>query len=492
MADKEAKAAAAEAASGNTLVDEIVQTSKLNPADEIYGMTKQGLQAFLDELLKPEREGAKITTAIVDDMIAELDAKVSRQVDAILHNKSFQQIESAWRSLKYLVDKTDFRENNRVEILSVSKDDLLADFEDAPEIVKSGLYKIAYTQEYGQFGGQPYGLIVGNYEFGSGTQDIKLLQNLASVSNMSHAPFIAAASAQMFGLESFAGLPGLKDLKAMFESPQYIKWQGFRENEDARNVGLTVPHFMLRLPYGPETVPAKSFNYVEDVSAGDEAFLWGNAAFTLASRITDSFAQYRWCANIIGPKGGGAVEDLPVYQYQAMGEIQTKIPTEVEVSDRREFELAEEGFIALTMRKGSDNAAFFSANSVQKPKFFGISAEGKEAELNYKLGTQLPYMFVISRLAHYLKVLQRENIGTWKERGDLERELNVWIRQYVADQDNPAPGVRSRRPLRQAQIEVSDVEGDPGWYRVSIKVRPHFKYMGASFTLSLVGKLDKQ
>lgn len=489
MADKDSKAAAQV---GNTLVDEIVQSSKITPADEVYGMTRQGLQAFLDELLKPEREGVKITTAIVDDMIAEIDRKLSRQLDEVLHAKQFQKIESAWRSLKYLVDKTDFRENNRIELLSVSKEELLADFEDAPEIVKSGLYKIAYTQEYGQFGGQPYGLIVGNYEFGPGSQDLKLLQNIAAVSTMAHAPFVAAADPQMFGLESFAGLPALKDLKAMFESPQYIKWQGFRENEDARNVGLTLPHFMLRLPYGPETVPSKSFNYVEEVSGGDGSFLWGNAAFALASRITDSFAQYRWCANIIGPQGGGAVKDLPVYQYKAMGEIQTKIPTEVEISDRREFELAEEGFIALTMRKGSDNAAFFSANSTQKPKFFGVSKEGKEAELNYKLGTQLPYMFVISRMAHYLKVLQRENIGTWKERGDLERELNTWIRQYVADQDNPAPGVRSRRPLRQAQIEVADVEGDPGWYRCSIKVRPHFKYMGASFTLSLVGKLDKQ
>ena len=223
-----------------------------------------------------------------------------------------------------------------------------------------------------------------------------------------------------------------------------------------------------------------------------EHYLWGSTAFAFATKLTDSFAKYRWCANIIGPKGGGAIEDLPLHQYEAMGEIQTKIPTEVLISERREYELAEEGFIALTMRKGSDNACFFSANSVQKPKYFGISKEGKEAELNYKLGTQLPYIFIISRLAHYIKVIQRENIGTWKERVDLERELNNWIRQYVADMDNPAPGVRSRRPLRQAQITVEDVEGEPGWYRVSMKVRPHFKYMGAFFTLSLVGKLDKE
>jgi len=257
-------------------------------------------------------------------------------------------------------------------------------------------------------------------------------------------------------------------------------------------LALTLPHFLLRLPYGPETKPVKSFSYSEDVSDGNKDFCWGNAAFAFASRITDSFAKYRWCANIIGPQGGGAVEDLPIYQFEAMGELQTKIPTEVLISERKEFELAEEGFIALTMRKGSDNAAFFSANSVQKPKKFANTAEGKAAETNYKLGTQLPYTFVVSRLAHYLKVIQRENIGTWKEKTDLETELNNWIRQYVADQDNPSPGVRSRRPLRKAEVKVSDVAGDPGWYRVSLKVQPHFKYMGASFSLSLVGKLDKE
>jgi type VI secretion system protein ImpC len=257
-------------------------------------------------------------------------------------------------------------------------------------------------------------------------------------------------------------------------------------------VGLVVPHFLLRTPYGQNTTPSKSFNYEENVADnGHNKFLWGNAAFTFASRLTQSFADYRWCANIIGPQGGGTVGDLPIYNYEAMGEIQTKIPTEMLISERREYELAEQGFISLAMRKNSDNAAFFSANSTQKPKFFGNTKEGKEAETNYKLATQLPYIFVVNRLAHYIKVLQRENIGTWKERSDLEGELNNWIRQYVADMDAPGPEVRSRRPLRSAVIEVSDVEGDPGWYRVSMRVRPHFKYMGASFTLSLVGKLDK-
>jgi type VI secretion system protein ImpC len=489
---KAAVDAATETTEELSLLDEVVNATKLKPADEAYDLTKKGLEALIAQLIEPGKEMPKISKVVVDEMIAEIDKKLSLQLDAILHHPEVQKLESAWRSMKYLVDNTDFRENIKLEILNVSKDDLLEDFEDAPEIVKSGLYKTAYTAEYGQFGGQPYAAIVGNYDFGPGPQDIKLLQNLASVGAMSHAPFLAAAGKEMFGVDDFSEVPNLKDLKSIFEGPQYTKWQSFRESEDARYVGLTVPRFLLRLPYGQDTQPVKSFNYEENVSADHNDYLWGNAAFPFAARLTDSFAKFRWCANIIGPQGGGAVEDLPLHQYEAMGAIQTKIPTEVLISERREYELAEEGFIGLTMRKGSDNAAFFSANSVQKPKFFGISKEGKEAELNYKLGLQLPYMFVVNRLAHYLKVIQRENIGTWKERSDLERELNTWITQYVVNMDNPAPEVRSRRPLRAAEVTVEDVEGEPGWYRVGLKVRPHFKYMGAFFTLSLVGKLDKE
>jgi len=475
-----------------SLLDDIVTATRLKPKDEGYSLAKRGVEALIAQLVEPGREVEKVSKATVDEMIAEIDKKLSLQVDVILHHPDFQKLESAWSSLKFLIDKTDFRENIRLELLNASKEDLLEDFEDAPEITKSGLYKTFYTAEYGQFGGKPYGNIVANYEFGPGPQDIKLLQHVASVSAMAHAPFIAAAGPEFFGLDDFNGLPNMKDLRSIFEGPQYIKWQSFRESEDARYVALTLPRFLLRLPYGPDTKPVKAFNYEENVSASHEHYLWGNTAFAFASRITDSFAKYRWCTNIIGPLGGGAVEDLPVHQFESMGAIQTKIPTEVLISDRREFELAEEGFVSLAMRKGSDNACFFSANSAQKPKNFGISPEGKEAELNYKLGTQLPYMFVANRLAHYLKVIQRENIGSWKERTDLDRELNAWIRQYVADQDNPSAETRSRRPLRQAQITVEDVEGEPGWYRVGLKVRPHFKYMGAYFTLSLVGKLDKE
>lgn len=474
-----------------SLLDQLVESTRVKPDDEAYAVTRQGLEAFISELFEPSRHNEKASSGLIDDMIATLDDKLCRQVDVIIHNERFQKLEIAWRSLKFLVDRTDFRESNKLEILSVSKEQLLADFEDAPEITRSGLYKAVYTAEFGQFGGQPFGSIIGNYEFSPSPQDMKLLQSIAAISAMSHAPFIASAGPQFFGIDSFVDLPNLKDLQVVFEGPQFTKWNAFRESDDARFVGLTLPHFLLRTPYGEGSNPAKTFRYNEDVSGGNKDFVWGNAAFAFASRLSESFAQYRWCANVIGPQGGGTVGDLPVYNYEAMGETQVKIPTEVLISERRDFELADQGFIALTMRKNTDNAAFFSANSSQKPKHFGNDKEGKEAELNYKLGTQLPYIFVVSRLAHYVKVIQRENIGSWKERGDLESELNTWIRQYVADMDNPTAGVRSRRPLRQAEIIVSDVQGDPGWYRVGLKVRPHFKYMGASFTLSLIGKLEK-
>ena len=477
---------------GESLLDEILAETKMSPGDEGYEVARAGVQAFIAELVRPQREGEKVDKALVDAMIAEIDQKLSTQIDEIIHHADFQRMESAWRGLKFCIDRVNFRENIKVEMLNVSKEDLLMDFEDSPEIPKSGMYKTVYSAEYGQFGGRPYGLIIGNYDFGPGPQDIALLQNCAAVAAMSHAPFISAAGPGFFGLDSYLSLPNMKDLKAIFEGPQYTKWQSFRESEDSRYVGLCMPRFLLRLPYGSNTVPVKDFNYEEQVVGEHDKYLWGNAAFAMATRVADSFAKFRWCPNIIGPQAGGTVEDLPLHQYEHMGEIQTKCPTEIMLTERREYELSEEGFIGLTFRKDSDNACFFSANSCQKAKYFGQSEEGRDAELNYRLGTQLPYLFITCRLAHYIKVLQREQIGSWKERADLERELNVWINQYVADQDVVSNAIRGRRPLRKAQITVEDVPGNAGGYKVDMKVRPHFKYMGAFFTLGLVGKLDKE
>jgi type VI secretion system protein ImpC len=473
------------------LLDQVLAQTKIGREEDSYLIAKKGIAAFIENLINEERTSEKVNKALVDHMLVALDQKISLQMDEILHNTALQELESSWRGLKLLIDKTDFRENIKIDLLHVTKQELLDDFEYAPETVQSGLYKHVYSSGYGQFGGEPVGAIIGNYAFTPSSADMKLLQFVASVGSMAHAPFISSVGAEFFGLNSFEELPAIKELSSIFESPKYTKWRGLRESEDARYLGLTAPRFLLRVPYDPEENPIKTFNYTENVSASHNSYLWGNTAFAFGTRLSDSFAKFRWCPNIIGPQSGGTVDDLPVHLYESLGALEAKIPTEVLITDRREYELAEEGFISLTMRKDHDNAAFFSANSVQKPKTFPATKEGQEAETNYKLGTQLPYMMIINRLAHYIKVLQREQIGAWKERQDLERELNTWIKQYVADQENPPSQVRSKRPLRAAKILVEDVDGNPGWYQVSLSVRPHFKFMGANFELSLVGRLDQ-
>ena len=482
------------AAGESSLLGEILAETNKRPGEEAYEDAKRGVAAVVSEIVSRKGKGdvSTIDRALVDMFIAEIDRKLSAQIDEILHHPIFQRLESAWRGLKFVVDRVDFRENTRVELLNCSKEDLLHDFEDSPEIPKSGMYKIVYSAEFGTFGGRPYAGIFSNYEFGPGPQDIALLQKCASVATMAHAPFFAAAGPSFFGLKDYLNIPNLKDLRALFEGPQYTKYNAFRETEDARYVGLLLPGFLLRLPYGPGTVPVRAFNYEEDVVGRHEAYLWGSPVFAFATRLADSFAKYRWCPNIVGPLAGGTVENLILHKYDAMGELQAKIPTEIMITEHREFELSEQGFIALTYRKDTEDACFFSAASVQRPKTFLNTEEGRQAEINYRLGTQLPYMFIICRISHYLKVLQREQIGTWKERGDLENELNTWLGQFVADMEVASAAVRARKPLRRARVTVSDVPGNAGWYRVDLQVRPHLKYMGASFALTLVGKLDKE
>lgn len=474
-----------------SLVSEIMEEIQVDD-DELREELTLGLTGFLKYLLRADASAERVDTVEVDLLIAELTQKMTGQVDEILHHRTFQAIEAAWRSLKFVVDRVEFRENTQVAFLNVSKMDLLEDFQDSPEITKSGLYRIVYSAEYGQFGGRPWGLLVANYEFSPLPQDMALIADCAAVATMSHAPFIAGASPAFFGLDDWLNLPQLSELQALFAGPQYTKWQAFRDSDDSRYVALCMPRFLLRLPYGPHSNRVGAFEYEEQVVGHHERYLWGNAAFAFATRVAEAFARYRFCVNIIGPSTGGTVEHLVLHEYEAMGRIQTKIPTEIVVTERREFELSQQGFIPLTYRPDTDNACFYSASSCQKPKTFGISEEGREAELNHRLGTQLPYLFMICRLAHYLKVMQRENIGTWKERKDLELEMNKWIAQYVANQDIVSTAVRARRPLRSAKVKIEDVPGNAGWYRIDLRIRPHFRYMGAVFHLGLVGKMEQE
>ena len=472
-----------------SLLDELLTEAQVPGTDrEAYGIAKRGIEAFMGELLQGRSDFGKIDRTVVDQMLSQIDAKITDQINEVLHEPAFQSLESTWRSVRYLVDHSDHRENVRVELLDVTKQDLIDDFEDSSDITKSAFFRTVYSAEYGTFGGHPYGSLVTGFEFDSGHEDIALLRQLASVAAMAHAPLLANASPKFFGEETFEPLPRLRDLKSLFESPQYLRWRAFRDSEDSRYVGLCMPKFLLRVPYDPDHKPVKEFDFHEDVIDKHENYLWGPASFALAARAAESFAAYRWCPNIIGPLAGGAVEDLPVHQYEAMGTLQTKLPVEIQLTERREYELSEEGFIGLTYRKGSDNAAFFSANSAQKAKEFA----NKDEELNFRLGTQLPYMFVITRLAHYIKVMQRENLGSWKSADDLRRELKKWLLGYTSSGPKIDQVTKSKRPFRQTEVYVTEVPGQAGWYKCELQVMPHFKYMGADFTLSLVGKLDKQ
>jgi type VI secretion system protein ImpC len=438
-------------------------------------------------------EVKKIDGRLIDALVKEIDAQLSDQMNAILHHDDFRRMEAAWRSVQFLVDRTDFRQNIRLSLLNVTKAELAEDLTSEADASRTKLYGHLYSSNLGTYGGMPFGAVIGNYEFDTRSADVAVLKSAAAMAAMAHAPFIAAANSKAFGASSFKSLvQRAEDIGELMKGDQFIKWHALRESEDARYLGLALPHFVLRLPYGPDSpVQVRSFNFLEPAAANDEDYLWGNAAFAFASRLTGSFAQSGWCANIIGPKAGGRVADLPVHVYEDDGHEVAKPPVEVLLTNKRDFQLAEAGFIPLVMHKDRDEAVFFSAQSVQKPKLFGNSKEGKEAEFNYRLSTQLPYMFIISRLAHYVKAIQTQEIGTSIDRQGLQTKLQTWLAQYISASNNPAPDILRQRPLRAASIEVLDVEGEPGWYRVNLTVTPHYKYQGAHFTLSLAGRLEK-
>ncbi|WP_035706496.1 type VI secretion system contractile sheath large subunit [Niveispirillum irakense] len=483
-------------------IDQVLKNSNQS-TDDLQDRDRKNITLLIKTVLE-DKEAKKLADArvdvnVVDRLIGEIDNLIGAQIDAVLHQPQFQEIEAAWRGLRFLLDRTDFRAAGRVFIrfLDVSKDDLIADFErggvgaDA-DVTKSDFYYRIYRQGIGQRGADPVAAILGNFTFGSGARDLNLLRNIAKVSAMAHAPFIAAPSPDLLSVKSFDELPAQRDIRAIFDDDvKYAEWNSFRDSEDARYVGLALPRFLLRRPYSPDQIPTKSFRYRENAGPDKTPYLWGNASFAFGTRLTDSFTRWGWCPNIIGPNSGGEVDKLILHRYEKGGRKEVMVPTEILIPDRLDLELSEAGFISLVMRKGSDNAAFVAANSPQRNKVFGDTSEGRQATLNHKLGAQLPYMFIVNRIAHYIKVLQREKLGGWADRVSLEKELNEWLRQYIANMPNPSPEIRSRKPLRDAKITVSEVEDEPGWYTVGMWITPHFKYMGADFTISLTGRLEK-
>ncbi|WP_431221843.1 type VI secretion system contractile sheath large subunit [Serratia sp. L9] len=446
------------------------------------------VRVFLERLKQSGQKVERLDKNLLDHHIADLDQMISRQLDVVMHHPEFQKVESSWRGLKQLVDGTDFRQNVKIEVLDISKADLRQDFEDSPEIIQSGMYRHAYIQEYDTPGGEPIGAVISNYEFDAGAQDIALLRNISKVSASAHMPFIGSVGPAFFGKSSMEEVAAIKDIGNYFDRAEYIKWKSFRDTDDARYIGLTMPRVLGRLPYGPDTVPVRSFNYVEEVKGPDhEKYLWTNASFAFATNMVKSFIKNGWCVQIRGPQAGGAVSDLPIHLYDLGTGNQVKIPSEVMIPETREFEFANLGFIPLSYYKNRDYACFFSANSTQKPALYDTA----DATANSRINSRLPYIFLLSRIAHYLKLIQRENIGTTKDRRLLELELNNWVRGLVTEMTDPGDDLQASHPLRDAKVEVEDIEDNPGFFRVKLYAVPHFQVEGLDVNLSLVSQMPK-
>lgn len=484
---KQAQVAEATTAEASGVLDQIISQTKIGKDDWERDQSRRQIATLVDEVMKGQLRVSKDLEATISARIADIDRLLTAQLNAIMHAPEFQKLEGAWRGLHYLVMQSETSGMLKLRVLNISKKELAKDLEKAAEFDQSALFKKVYEEEYGTFGGAPYGALVGDYEFGRNPMDIGLLEKISNVAAAAHAPFLAAADPGLMGLESFTDLPNPRDLAKKFETPDYAKWKSFRESEDSRYVGLTLPRVLMRLPYGPDTVPVETFNFKEDVDGTDHSkYLWGNAAYAMATRLTDSFAKYGWCATIRGVEGGGKVEGLPTHTFSTDdGEIAMKCPTEIAITDRREKELADLGFIPLVHCKGTDYAAFFGAQSSQKPKKYDTDA----ANANARLSTQLQYLFAMSRFAHYLKAIMRDKIGSFMTRKECEVYLNRWISNYVVSSEDAGMELKAKHPLKEARVEVADIPGKPGCYRAVCFLKPHFQLDELTISLRLVAEL---
>jgi type VI secretion system protein ImpC len=469
------------------LLDQIVEQGRFGKDAPAKERGKDLIKQFVGEVLEGSITMGRDTEAMLNARIAQLDHLISLQLNEVMHAPEFQKLESTWRGLKYLLSQTETSTMLKIKILNVNKKELLRDLQRAPEFDQSALFKKVYEEEYGVFGGAPFGALLGDYEFGRSGQDIELLEKVSQVAAAAHAPFITAASSEMLNLESFATLDAPRDLAKIFDSTEYAKWKAFRQTEDSRYVALTVPRMLLREPYGKDTVPVEAFQYEEHVDGTEHnKYLWGNAAWALGARVTNAFAQYGWCACIRGVESGGLVEGLPVHNFRTdSGDVAMKCPTEVPITDRREKELADLGFAPLVHCKGTPNAAFFSVQSTQKAKVY----DKDSATANARISAQLPYIFAVSRFAHYLKTMMRDKIGGYMSRSEAQMFLNNWIANYVVGNDDAPLSVKAKRPLKEARVDVQEDPRKPGVYRAIAFLRPHFQLDELSVSMRLVAEL---
>ena len=469
-----------------SLLDQIVEQGKMGKDAETKSRGKDLVKRFVSEVLEGAITINRDTETMINARIAQIDHLLSLQVNEIMHHPDFQKLEGSWRGLQFLMKQSETSAMLKIKVLNVSKKDLLRDLQRAPEFDQSALFKKAYEEEYGVFGGTPFGALVGDYQFDKSGQDIELLEKISNVAAAAHAPFMTAASHDMLNLQSWADLDTPRDLAKIFDSTEYARWKTFRSSEDARYVALAAPRVLMREPYGSATVPVEAFNYEERVDGSNhEHYCWGNAAYAMAANVNKAFAMYGWCAQIRGVESGGLVEGLPIHNFRTeSGELAMKCPTEVQITDRREKELADLGFAPLVHQKGTANAAFFSVQSAQKPKAYDSPGASAAA----RLSAQLPYIFATSRFAHYLKVMMRDKIGGYTSRAEVDSFLNRWIQNYVAVEGATA-SIKAKKPLSEARVDVVEIPGKPGAYRAVAFLRPHYQLDELAVSMRLVAEL---
>lgn len=490
MADKakqQAEAQVEEQVQEVSLLDQILTEGKMARDDFQKQQAKDMIGEFVSQVMSGELTMSKNMDVAINARIAEIDRLLSAQMNEIMHHQDFQKLEGSWRGLHHLVKNSLTGTMLKIRVMSVTKKELLKDFERALEFDQSAMFKKVYEEEYGTFGGAPYGALIGDYEFGNHPQDLALLESLSQVASAAHAPFISAASSEMFGWDEFSEMTEVRDISKIFDRLEYAKWRSFRESEDSRYVGLTLPHVLGRVPYGAATKPTENFNFEEDVDGTDhKKYLWSNAAYAMGTRLTEAFSMHSWCVAIRGVEGGGLVDGLPTHTFETdEGEVAMKCPTEVAITDRREKEFSDNGFIPLVHCKGTDYAAFFATQSCNKAKKYDTDS----ANANARLSTQLQYIFAVSRFAHYLKSMMRDKIGSFMSRQEAQIFLNRWISKYVLENDVAPASQKAKYPLREARVDVTEIPGKPGCYRAVAFLRPHFQLDELSVSLRLVADL---
>ena len=461
--------------------------------DEAKSAVEQAVLTLAQQALSQTKLISGDVLGSIEGMIAEIDKKLSEQVNAILHHNDFQKLESAWRGLHYLVNNTETDEQLKIKVMNISKADLGRTLKRYKGTAwdQSPIFKKIYEEEFGTFGGNPFGCLVGDYYFDQSPPDVELLGEMSKVSAASLCPFLAAASPTVMQMSSWQELANPRDLTKIFGTPEYAGWRSLRESEDARYLGLCMPRFLSRLPYGAKTSPVDEFNFEEETAGGDHSkYTWTNAAYAMAVNINRSFKMYGWCSRIRGIESGGAVEGLPTHTFPTDdGGVDMKCPTEIAISDRREAELAKNGFMPLVHKKNSDFAAFIGAQSLQKP----FEYDDPDASANANLSARMQYMFAICRFGQYLKCIGRDKVGSFKERTDMEKWLNNWIMNYVdGDPANSSETVKAQKPLAAAEVVVEEVPGNPGYYTSKFFLRPHYQLEGLTVSLRLVSKLPSQ